>query len=79
MTAATSAVAEAIVAIVRLELLLLLFVDDNVGVMPLDVTEDVVDELKVEIPIGASDGVAAAVVFASVVVVVDFSSGATGS
>lgn len=63
----------------RLELLLLLFVDDNVGVMPLDVTEDVVDELKVEIPIGASDGVAAAVVFASVVVVVDFSSGATGS
>lgn len=57
----------------RLELLLLLFVDDNVGVMPLDVTEDVDDELKVEIPIGATDGVAA------VVVVVDFSSGATGS
>lgn len=61
----------------RLELLLLLFVDDNVGVMPLDVTEDVDDELKVEIPIGATDGVAA--VFVASVVVVDFSSGATGS
>lgn len=63
----------------RLELLLLLFVDDNVGVMPLDVTEDVDDELKVEIPIGATDGVAAVVVASVVVVVVDFSSGATGS
>lgn len=63
----------------RLELLLLLFVDDNVGVMPLDVTEDVDDELKVEIPIGATDVVAAVVVASVVVVVVDFSSGATGS
>lgn len=48
-------------------LLLLLFADDNVGVMPLDVTDD--DELIVEVPIGATD----------VVVDVDFSSGATGS
>lgn len=51
-------------------LLLLLFADDNVGVMPLDVTDD--DELKVEVPIGATD-------VAGVVVDVDFSSGATGS
>lgn len=56
----------------RLELLLLLllFVDDNVGVMPLDVTDD--DELKVEVPIGATEVV-------GVVVDIDFGSGATGS
>lgn len=52
-------------------LLLLLFADDNVGVMPLDVTDDD-DELKVEVPICATD-------VAGVVVDVDFSSGATGS
>lgn len=56
----------------RLELLLLLllFVDDNVGVMPLDVTDD--DVLKVEVPIGATEVV-------GVVVDIDFGSGATGS